>query len=114
MTFPSANVQNPTKGLIGMGLCFEAPVYQEAQGTSAPYVMVNKYDHWKITLVPLFFAAPPKSSDDSSRFAVNLMAAPLEIMMAPMSQLGSKMTILQSGSSSGGGTSSGGGAPAGP
>ena len=47
-------------------------------------------------------------------FAVNLMAAPLEIMMAPMSQLGSKMTILQSGSSSGGGTSSGGGAPAGP
>lgn len=93
--FPDPNVDNKIKDLVGMGMCFDAPKYQENTGTAAAPNFVDRWDRWKITLVPYFFKAVPYAKDKSDQLLQKLTIETEHLMLAPNAQLGPGMRIIR-------------------
>jgi prepilin-type N-terminal cleavage/methylation domain-containing protein len=90
--FPQTNAYN---NLVAMGMCFDAPLYQENTGTAAVPNMVNRWDRWKITLLPYYFTQMPTVSHSAAELAARIKFVPEQIMLAPDAQLGPNMRIIR-------------------
>ena len=93
---PDPNATNKLIDLLGMGICFSAPLYQENTGTAAAPVMVNRWNRWNITIIPYFFTRSPNGNDTAHQLLSKLMMSPEQLTLAPDSQLGPSMRIMNS------------------
>lgn len=93
---PDPNAKNKLIDLVGMGICFSAPQYQENTGTAAAPVWVTMWDRWNITIIPYFFTRSPNGKDTADQLLSKLMMSPEQLSLAPDSQLGPSMRIMNS------------------
>ena len=93
---PDPNAKNKLTDLVGMGICFSAPQYQENTGTAAAPVMVNRWNRWNITIIPYFFTRSPNGKDTADQLLSKLMMSPEQLTLAADSQLGPSMRIMNS------------------
>lgn len=93
---PDPNAKNKLTDLVGMGICFTAPLYQENTGTAAAPVMVNRWNRWNITIIPYFFTRSPNGKDTADQLLSKIMMSPEQISLASDSQLGPSMRIMNS------------------
>lgn len=93
---PDPNAKNKLIDLVGMGICFSAPQYQENTGTAAAPVMVNRWNRWNITIIPYFFTRSPNGKDTADQLLSKLMMSPEQLTLAADSQLGPSMRIMNS------------------
>lgn len=83
LQFPRSSGQENLVGMIGLGMCFMAP--PRVVGTA------TIYDQWTISLVPIYYKLPPKGT---SAYISGILASRREnILLGPLGQLGSKITI---------------------
>ena len=81
--FPRNSGNENLVGMIGLGMCFLAPPRVVGPSTI--------YDQWTISLVPIYYKLPPKST---SAYLSGILASRREnILLGPLGQLGSKITI---------------------
>jgi hypothetical protein len=83
----NATTGRVSDGVVAMGLCFAAPPRTTASG--------QVYDQWVVTLVPMYFARPPKATDTSDDLKSILLSHRENIMIGPMEQLGTKMKVIE-------------------
>jgi hypothetical protein len=91
-----SKAKNKLTDLVGMGICFSAPLYQENTGTAAAPVMVNRWNRWNITIIPYFFTRSPNGKDTADQLLSKIMMSPEQLSLASDSQLGPSMRIMNS------------------
>lgn len=70
------------QGNLAMGVCVKAPAYQENEGTVAQPLIVNRYDRWKVTLVPVYPRLAPSSQRSDAQIKSDLQAPFVEILIS--------------------------------
>jgi hypothetical protein len=67
---------------LAMGICVETLAYQENLGTALQPLNVNRYDRWKISLIPVYSRIAPTAQRSEAQIKSDLQSPVTEILIS--------------------------------
>jgi hypothetical protein len=97
-SFYPNKVSSGNGGLVALGACLSMPMYTVNNGTVDVPMIVNRYDRWTVTVVPVYMKGAPRSSDTSTEINQKLGILTDKILLSSPKHLGSDLIYVPNAS----------------
>jgi len=86
-TFPQAVGRMANQGNLAMGICVDWPAYKYNVGTAVTPLLVDRYDRWAVTLIPVYARTAQMGGMDNAKIAASLATADSKVLVSTSKRL---------------------------
>ena len=86
-TFPQAIGRMANQGNLAMGICVDWPAYKYNVGTAVTPLLVDRYDRWAVTLIPVYARTAQMGGMDNAKIAASLGTADSKVLVSTSKRL---------------------------
>jgi prepilin-type N-terminal cleavage/methylation domain-containing protein len=92
-TFPQAVGRMANQGSLAMGICVDWPAYKYNVGTAVTPLLVDRYDRWAVTLIPVYPRLAQRGGVKDEEIKQSLQSMPSKILISPSKRLGPELRV---------------------